>query len=122
MSSQVDLVVKKISKVFKFHFYHNFSNWTDHLESFEPKKIFRKNFGSSIKFGRFWSIFAYFEAIYIQKWLNLKASGLLRQLCIHFVSLLTEFRRHISSGWRENGLKPPKKCIEIGPFEVDFSP
>ena len=50
------------------------------------------------------------------------ASALLRLLCIHFVSLLTEFRRHISSGWRENGLKPLKKCIEIGRFEVDFSP
>ena len=50
------------------------------------------------------------------------ASALLRLLCIHFVSLLTEFCRHISIGWRENGLKPLKKCIEIGRFEVDFSP
>ena len=50
------------------------------------------------------------------------ASGLLRLLCIHFVSLLTKFDRNLSSGCRENAKKPLKKCIKIGRFQVKFSP
>ena len=38
------------------------------------------------------------------------------------MNLLPKFHRDLTSGWRENGLKPFKKCIEIGRFEVDFSP
>ena len=33
------------------------------------------------------------------------ASGLLRLLCIHFVSLLTTFDQNLSSGWPENARK-----------------
>ena len=50
------------------------------------------------------------------------ASDLLRQLCIHFVLLLTKFDRNLSSGCRENAKKPLKKCIKIGRFQVKFSP
>ena len=50
------------------------------------------------------------------------ASGLLRLLCIHFVSLLTKFDQNLLSGCRENAKKPLKKCIKIDRFRVKFSP
>ena len=50
------------------------------------------------------------------------ASGLLRLLCIHFVSLLTKFDQNLSSGCRENAKKPLKKCMKIDRFRVKFSP
>ncbi len=50
------------------------------------------------------------------------ASGLLRLLCIHFISLLTKFHRILSSGCWENAEKPLKKCIKIGHLRASFSP
>ena len=49
-------------------------------------------------------------------------SGLLRLLCIHFISLLTKFHRNLSCGCRENAEKPLKKCMKIGRLWVKFSP
>ena len=50
------------------------------------------------------------------------ASGLLRLLCIHFISLLTKFDQNHSSGCRENAEKPLKKCTKNGRLHVDYSP
>ena len=111
-------VVKK--SVFKFHFYHdNFSNWTI-KNRLSQKNVFQKFFGSSINFGRFWSIFAYFEPKYLQNGLIWRSLV----FCVCFVSILSHFWPNfvkIYSGWRENAQKPLKKSTKIGRFEVKFS-
>ena len=94
----------------------------DHLETFWAKKFFSKNFWIIHKF---WPTLVDFCQLWGQispDWLKLLASGLLRLLYIHFVSLLTKFHQNLQSGWQENVPKILKKCMKIGHFRVKFSP
>ena len=86
MSSQVDLVVKNIRRSSNF----TFIMITFRIGPFRiiwAKNFFWKIFRSSINFDRFWSIFADFEAKYLQN--GLKERPLI--FCICFVSILSHF-------------------------------
>ena len=76
--------------------------------------------GSSINFGRFWSIFAYFEAKY------LKNGFICRPLvfCVCFVSILSHFRPSFVKIFQVVGEKMPKNhpknARKLPVFESNF--
>ena len=73
------------------------------------KKFFRNIFGSSIKFGQFWSIFAYFEAKYLQN------GSIWRPLvfCGCFISILSHFWPSFIKIFKVVGKKMPKTTQKI---------
>ena len=94
----------------------------DHLEAFEPKKIWSKIFWIIHKF---WSILGRFLAIigFISpEWLKILTSSLLRLICSHFISLLTKFHQDLSSSCRDIDRRSFKKVMKIGRFLGKITP
>ena len=93
-----------------------------HLETFEPNFFFRKFFGSSIKFGQFWSIFAYFEAKYLQN------GSIWRPLVFWscFISILSHFWPSFIKIFKVVGKKMPpyqsKNSLKLAILKSNFLP
>ena len=77
-------------------FEQNYENW------------YIRSHGSSINFGRFWSIFAYFEAKYLKNGLICRPLV----FCVCFVSILSHFRPSFVKIFQVVGEKMPKKTIQ----------